>query len=155
MNFKNLFIPLLLSLTTLYSLKIYSLSSKTNEIKVIKFMYSKEYLFDYGEKMFWDNPEEHAFMNLDMKWGDKNDPEKILNIKDKVLELNISDSKTFKNYNYCFLVPNKNSIDTLYTDFSLKSWLYKKNGKKTYYYDESGYIAYGLRGNYSFFKDCW
>lgn len=115
-----------------------------NETKVIKFMYSEEYLMDYGEKMFWDNPQEHAIMFQDR-----------FEIKSLVQKLPKSNSKLFKNHNYCFIIPNKNNNDTVYADFSLKAWIIKENGKSNYYYDEEGNLARDLRANYSFFKDCW
>lgn len=114
-------------------------------IKVIKFMYVNEYPLDYGEKMFWDNAEEeHAFMYTS-----------AFDIKSIVQKLPNDDSKTFKDYTYCFLQPKGNKYDTIYSDSSLKDWIIKKNGKKTRYYDKMGKIATDLRDNYSFFRECW
>jgi len=115
-----------------------------NKTKVIKFMYSEEYLVDYGEKMFWDNIQEHAIMFQDR-----------FEIKDLVQKLPKTNSKLFKNHNYCFLVPNSKGIDTVYADFSLKAWIIKENGKSKYYYDKEGNLAKDLRSNYPFFKECW
>lgn len=120
------------------------LTNNENETKVIKFMYSEEYLVDYGEKMFWDNTQEHAIMFQDR-----------FEIKNLVQKLSPSNSKLFKNHNYCFIIPNKNGNDTVYADFSLKAWIIKENGKSKYYYDQNGNLAKDLRGNYSFFKECW
>ncbi|MBW8522451.1 hypothetical protein K0U91_13140 [Chryseobacterium chendengshani] len=115
-----------------------------NETKVIKFMYSEEYLMDYGEKMFWDNTQEHAIMFQDR-----------FEIKNLVQKLPQSNSKLFKNHNYCFIIPNSKVNDTVYADFSLKAWIIKKDGKSIYYYDKEGNLARDLRANYSFFRECW
>lgn len=122
-----------------------NISSKfEKETKVIKFMYSEEYVVDYGEKMFWDNVQEHAIMFQDR-----------FEIKNLVQKLPQSNSKLFKNHNYCFIIPNNKISDTVYADFSLKAWIIKENGKSKYYYDQAGNLAKDLRANYSFFKDCW
>jgi hypothetical protein len=116
-----------------------------HRIKVIKFMYVNEYPLDYGEKMFWDNAEEeHAIMYTN-----------AFDIKGIVQNLPNYKSKTFKDYTYCFLQPKGNKYDTIYSDSSLKEFIIKKNGKKTFYYDKEGKLATDLRYNYSFFRECW
>jgi hypothetical protein len=141
-NLLSLFI--LLVVIFCFSGKI-SETKKGNSTKVIKFMNTvNEYPFDYGEKMFWDNPEEHAIIY-----------DTSFDFLKKVKSFRKSDSKKFKNYNYCFIIPSPSKNDTLYSDFTLKSWIIKKDGIKTYYYDEKGEFANELRDIYSFFKDCW
>ncbi|TXF79611.1 hypothetical protein [Chryseobacterium sp.] len=137
------FSVILLSAISLEKEKIIPVKDQ-NETKVIKFMYSEEYLVDYGEKMFWDNVQEHAIMFQDQ-----------FEIKNLVQKLPQTNSKLFKNHNYCFIIPHKKGNDTVYADFSLKAWIIKENGKNIYYYDEKGDLAKDLRANYSFFKECW
>ncbi|MGU3377660.1 hypothetical protein [Chryseobacterium sp. M5A1_1a] len=142
-NFLGLFVllPIIMSCFSNQKTK----ENKSRAIKVIKFMNTvNEYPFDYGEKMFWDNPEEHAVIY-----------DTHFNIMDEVASFNSSDSKKFKNYKYCFIIPSSLKNDTLYSDFTLKAWIIKKNGTKEYYYDNTGKLANNLKGIYSFFYDCW
>jgi len=118
--------------------------SNQDDTKVIKFMYSRDYAADYGEKMFWAYEDDHAYMY-----------QHAIDIKIRVNSLSKSNSKLFKNYNYCFLVPNSKGNDTVYADFSLKAWIIKEDGKSKYYYDKEGNLAKDLRSNYPFFKECW
>ena len=118
---------------------------KNNSTKVIKFMNTvNAYPFDYGEKMFWDNPEEHAIIY-----------ENQFEILKQVTRLKKTDSKVFKNYKYCFIIPSKIQNDTVYSDFTLRAWIIKKKGIKTYHYDDTGKLANDLRSVFSFFNNCW
>lgn len=116
-----------------------------NQVEVIKFMGSiTTQPYSVDEKMFWSNQDEHA--KLIIRNNDFiND---VINLK------NHSNEK-FYEYNYAFLVKKGKTIDTLYSDYTLKSWILKKDKEEIYYYDENGEIAKNLRHTYSFFKDCW
>lgn len=123
----------------------------TNEIEnedyveVIKFMgtiTTQPYSVD--EKIFWTNRDEHA--KLIIRNNDFIDDIKVL--KDTT-------SKKFRDYNYAFIVKQGNVTDTLYSDYTLKTWVLKKGKKNIYFYDEKGETAENLRHMYSFFNDCW
>lgn len=117
-----------------------------NDVEVIKFMGTvRSYSVDIYDKTFWLYPDEHARLTIQ---NGKGLVEEIKSLKDHRGEF-------FKNYNYAFLSKNGRSIDTLYSDYSLKTWVLKKNKKATYFYDEKGEIAKNLRSSYSFFKECW
>ncbi|MFD1604396.1 hypothetical protein ACFSJW_13385 [Flavobacterium artemisiae] len=96
------------------------------------------------EKSFWAFTDEHVYLKIRNN-GFIND----------VKDLKNNSFDKFNELNYAFIVRNKKSVDTLYSDNTLKSWIYKKNKKEYYYYDEEGKIAENLRNTYSFFNDCW
>ena len=122
-----------------------SSSREVENVSVIKFMGSiTTQPTSVSEKVFWTLEDEHVKLNI------KN----IGFIKD-VKEIQNHSSEHFEDYNYAFIVKNHNVIDTLYSDYTLKSWILKKNNKLTYYYDDKGKVAENLRHTYSFFRDCW
>lgn len=115
----------------------------SKEIKVIKFMASiSDYPRSISEKDFWGHPEEHAFIIIF-----NNDFLK------SVKELTNENCSNFEEYNYAFIQNN----DTIYSDFSLKTWIIKREGieKEICLYDNQGVIAEELRTRYSFFNECW
>lgn len=119
----------------------------TNNITVIKFMYLHDYPMAISMKSFWDYPEELAQFKLPLG------KETIL---DEIQVLPIKDCNKFDFYNYAFIVNQKEKkSDTIYADTSLKTWVFKRNGKTECRYDEKGLYAEFLRQNYPFFKDCW
>ncbi|MCC2591110.1 hypothetical protein [Chryseobacterium sp. MFBS3-17] len=141
---KKLITAILVTILPIIIFNTKSADSQNTDTKVIKFMYSRDHAADYGEKMFWAYEDEHAYMY-----------QHAIDIRARVSNLLKSNSKSFKDHNYCFLIPNSKGNDTVYADFSLKAWIIKKDGKSEYYYDEEGNLARDLRANYSFFKDCW
>lgn len=115
------------------------------EVNVIKFMGSiSTQPYSVSEKNFWNNKDEHA--KLIIRNNDF--------IKD-VMSLKDSTSTYFLDYNYAFITKNGKTIDTIYSDSTLKSWILIKDKKKIYFYDEKGEIAKNLRLLYSFFNECW
>lgn len=115
------------------------------EILVIKFMGTiTTQPYAVMEKSFWAFKDEHTFLKI------KNN-----DFIEDVKKLKNNNSEKFREYNYSFIVKNTKTIDTLYSDNTLKSWVLKKNNKEIYYYDEEGKIAENLRNIYSFFYDCW
>lgn len=115
------------------------------EILVIKFMGTiTTQPYAVMEKSFWAFKEEHTFLKI-------NNNDFIEDVK----RIRNNYSAKFREYNYAFIVKNKKEIDTLYSDNSLKTWIFKKNNKEVYYYDEEGKIAENLRNTYSFFRECW
>ncbi len=114
-------------------------------VEVIKFMgtiTTQPYSVD--EKIFWNNRDEHAKLII-------RNNDFIEDIK----TLNDTTSKNFREYNYAFIVRKGKEIDTLYSDYTLKTWILKKDKKETYYFDEKGETAENLRHMYSFFNECW
>ena len=96
------------------------------------------------EHTFWILKNEHAKLTI-------NNDGFINDIK----ELKSNDKRQFEEYNYAFVVFNAAKIDTLYSDFTLKSWILKNKGANQYFYDEKGITVQNLRQSYSFFYDCW
>ncbi|MFH6995140.1 hypothetical protein [Flavobacterium sp. FlaQc-48] len=115
------------------------------EILAIKFMGTiTTQPYAVMEKSFWSFPDEHVYLRI----RNNDFIKEVKNLKDNSFD-------KFNEYNYAFIVKDDESVDTLYSDNTLKSWIYKKNKKEYYYYDEEGKIAENLRSTYSFFKDCW
>lgn len=116
-----------------------------NYIQAIKYMGTiTTQPYSIGEEMFWRNTDEHVKLII------RNNEfiEDVKAIKDTT-------SKYFGEYNYAFIVIKGNKIDTLYSDYTLKTWIIKRKDKEEYIYDEKGEIAKNLRNRYSFFNDCW
>ena len=114
-------------------------------IYAVKFMGSiTTQPYPINEKTFWNNTDEHA--KLVIRNNDF--------IKD-VVSMKDSTSTYFLDYNYAFITKNGKTIDTIYSDSTLKSWILIKDKKKIYFYDEKGEIAKNLRLLYSFFNECW
>jgi hypothetical protein len=114
-------------------------------IHAVKFMSSiTTQPYPINEITYWNNTDEHA--KLIIRNNDF--------IKD-VMSLKDSTSTYFLDYNYAFITKNGKTIDTIYSDTTLKSWILIKDKKKVYFYDEKGEIAKNLRLLYSFFNECW
>jgi hypothetical protein len=144
-NFKFYFTILIVFLMVSCKPKYFIESNKENEVTVIKFMGSiTTYSKSIGETEFWLLKNEHAKLIIE-NTGFIDDLMKITN----------HSRDDFKEYKYAFIVKNRKQVDTLYSDYSLKSWILKKNKKETYFFDKSGEIAENLRHSYSFFYDCW
>lgn len=140
---------LLLTLCILMSCKTNSKINKENfdnEIVSIKFMASvNDYPRSILKRDFWNHKEEHAILKVY-----NND---FLN---SVMRLENNDCSNFEEFKYAFIQKNKSTVDTIYSDYTLKTWIVKKEGKEEVcFYDEDGKIAEDLRNRYSFFKDCW
>lgn len=116
-----------------------------DNVEVIKFMGTLgTQPYSVNEKMFWSNKEEHAKLFINNK-GFIND---VRAIKDTT-------STNFEDYKYAFIVKQGKVTDTLYSDYTLKTWILKKGKKNIYFYDEKGETAENLRHMYSFFNECW
>lgn len=116
-----------------------------DKVEVIKFMGTLgTQPYSVNEKMFWSKKEEHAMLFINDK-GFIND---VRAIKDTT-------STNFEDYKYAFIVKQGKVTDTLYSDYTLKTWILKKDKKKIYFYDEKGETAENLRHMFSFFSDCW
>jgi hypothetical protein len=137
------FIFLLVSLVSLsFNNK---LINQSNGITVIKFMGTvTTHPYSTDEKMFWSSKDEHV--TLKIRNNDFTEEIKLLENKGSDMILDVK---------YCFLVKKGKTLDTIYSDESLKSWVFKRKGKYTLFYDGDGKIAKGLRNRYSFFYDCW
>lgn len=121
------------------------LSKKVDEVEVIKFMGTiTTQSRSIDEKAFWYFKDEHAKLII-RNSGFIEDVKDVKNHK----------YDDFEEYNYAFIVKKGKSVDTLYSDNSLKTWILKKNKENIYYYDEEGKIAENLRNTYSFFRECW
>lgn len=121
------------------------ISNATDEIEAIKFMGTiTTQSRSVDEKAFWYFENEHVRLKI------KNN-----RLIEEVKSLKKHNLDNFDEYNYAFIVKKGKSIDTLYSDKSLNTWILKKNKKEIYYYDEEGKIAENLRNIYSFFYDCW
>lgn len=107
--------------------------------KIVKFMGVDMYSTDIDKQMFWSYPEEHMFMYMN-KAGFLNDIESYKKEK----------GSSLKEYIYAFITPT----DTLYSDYSLQSWILIRNKKENYYYDEEGKTMRFLKRTYPFFRDC-
>ena len=144
----KLLIILLIVLTGCSISNVEKNSISTNEIIVVKFMYLDDYSKAISTKSFWKYPKEHAKFILPL--GKNTFLDEIQSTLPK------NDCNTFGNHNYAFVVKrNEQKNDTIYADISLKTWMFKKNGKVECHYDENGSFAEFLRQNYPFFKDCW
>lgn len=120
-------------------------SHEVENVIVIKFMGTiTTQPTSISEKVFWTLEDEHAKLII-----------KNIGFINDVKEIQNHSSEHFEDYNYAFIIKNHKAIDTLYSDYTLKSWILKKNNKLTYYYDEKGKVAENLRHTYSFFRDCW
>jgi hypothetical protein len=116
-----------------------------DNIKVVKFMYLDEYPIEIYPKSFWANKHEHAIFSLP---GGKS-------FLDQIEALPQSSGSTFDFYNYAFVVTRSNHRDTIYADMSLRTWIFVKNGKNTFYYDKDAVFTAFLREQYPFFNNCW
>lgn len=124
---------------------IHSLINQESKVEVIKFMgtiTTQPYTVD--EKIFWNNRDEHAKLSIR-----NND------FIDDVKSLKNHSYEYFHEINYAFIIVNRNQIDTIYSDDTLKSWFLKEGNQEIYFYDDKGEIAKNLRLSYSFFYDCW
>ena len=119
----------------------------TPRVEIIKFMRSiTTQSRSVDEKMFWANKREHAKLTI----ADDGFIEDV-----KKLKTNDISQSQFEEYHYAFIVFNSQKIDTLYSDYTLKSWILKNKGKDKYFYDEKGITRDNLQQFYSFFYDCW
>jgi uncharacterized protein YneR len=138
------FILLYFILSSCNSKKIQN-TNFSDEIEVIKFMGTiTTQSRSIDEKAFWYFKDEHVML-------------KIRNNRfiDDVKAISNHNVNNFDEYTYAFIVKKGISIDTLYSDKNLKTWILKKNKKEVYYFDQEGSIAEELRNTYSFFYDCW
>lgn len=120
-------------------------SADIDEVEIIKFMgTTTTQSRSIDEKAFWFFKDEHAILKISNS-GFIDDVKMIKNNK----------ADDFEEYRYAFIVRKEQKIDTLYSDYKLRTWILKNNGDKKYFYDEKGNIAENLRNNYSFFYDCW
>ena len=102
--------------------------NRVNEVEAIKFMNTvNEYPIAIYEKTFWQYREEHAKLLI-----------KNSGFIDDIKSIKDTTSIYFKDYNYAFIVRKDKEIDTLYSDYTLKSWILKKGNKNIYFYDEKG-----------------
>lgn len=115
-------------------------------IKVIKFMGTVyKYPMAVDKRIFWGATDEHVVYQF---------PERHY-ILDDIKNLPQNNGETFRFLTYAFIINTKSSKDTLYADQKLATWRYIKNGKQTFFYDESGEIKESLQNRYSFFSECW
>ncbi len=144
---KRILIIFLIALTGCAINKEEKNSILSNNITVVKFMYLYDYPMAISTKSFWEHPREHAEFKLPL--GKNTFLDEI-----KTLPKNNCDSLTF--LNYAFIIKKKgNENDTIYADFTLKTWIFKEKRETICYYDEKGFFSKFLRQNYPFFKDCW
>lgn len=128
-------------------------NNKINEITIIKFMYLDDYTRAISPKSFWKFPKEHAKFIL--PYNENNFLDEIKSTIKK------NDCNSFGNLCYAFIIRkndnnnNNNRSDTIYSDISLKTWVFKANNTVECYYDEKGFYSKFLRENYPFFNDCW
>ncbi|KUJ59191.1 hypothetical protein AR687_24345 [Flavobacteriaceae bacterium CRH] len=143
---------ILYSISTIYFIitscgnkKAITNSSTNDEVEVIKFMgTTTTQSRSIDEKAFWFFKDEHAILKISNS-GFIEDVKMIKN----------NNADDFEEYHYAFIVRKERKVDTLYSDYKLRTWILKKNGEKKYFYDEKGNIAENLRNRYSFFNDCW
>jgi hypothetical protein len=135
----KIFLCLLLILA--YSCKTRNnINGDSSKIQIVKFMGVEMYATDIDKQMFWSYPDEHMFMYIN-KEGFVSDIETYREEK----------RSSLKEYVYAFTTPSK---DTLYSDYSLKSWILIRNKKEKYYYDDKGGKVKFLKRTYPFFRDC-
>lgn len=143
----NKLIILSFVLTSILTFKETNIMQKNSTITVVKFMYLDDYPMAIDTKSFWKFPNEHAKFILPL--GKNSFLDEI-----KTLPTNKCDSLTF--LNYAFIVKTKKGQkDTIYSDFALKTWIFKQKEKSICCYDEKGRYSEFLRQNFPFFKDCW
>lgn len=144
----NKIVIIYLGLLCLFPICEGKIKMSSNTIEVVKFMYLDNYPMAIDTKSFWKFPNEHARFILPL--GRKTFLDEV-----KTLQRNNCDSLTF--INYAFVIKKKSTLnDTVYADFTLKTWIFKENKKSVNcYYDEKGTYSEFLRENYPFFKDCW
>jgi hypothetical protein len=132
------------------SCKSYKLKSD-NSTLAIKFMGTvKMYPMDLNEKIFWENPDEHAFIKIEYEFK-----ESYIDSLPKMRE-----DKHFEFLKYAFIYKNGNKNDTIYADQSLKAFYKIEKGKDRGLYKYNFYYDYKdkfdmLKITYSFFNDCW
>lgn len=115
------------------------------KVEVIKFMGTlNTQPYSVNEKMFWSYKEEHAILIINN-----------LGFIDDIERIKDTTSTNFEDYKYAFIVKHNKVTDTLYSDYTLKTWILKKGKKNIYFYDEKGETAENLRHMYSFFNECW
>lgn len=112
--------------------------SPSKPIKIIRFMGNDHYPTEISRDMFWKYNEEHMYIYWD-KAGFLSDIEKY----------DEEEESSLKEYTYAFITPT----DTLYSDYSLKSWILIKNKKEKYYHDKTGKTAFYLKMSFIFFQD--
>lgn len=116
-----------------------------NEVVAIKYMGTiTTYPHEFTEKTFWHFYDEHVVLKIR-----NND------FIEDVKRLPTDDGSTFYFLNYAFIYKKENTIDTIYSDYYLKTWKIKDGSEIKYHYDSEGIIAENLRYLYSFFSDCW
>ncbi|MGU3377655.1 hypothetical protein [Chryseobacterium sp. M5A1_1a] len=135
----KIFLCLLLLMLTFSCKPKNNIITNSSKIKVIKFMGVDMYSTEIDKKKFWIYEDEHMFLFM-KKAGFLSEIERY-----KELE-----NSSLKEYAYAFVTPR----DTLYSDYSLKSWILIRNKKERYYYDEQGKTSEFLRKVYPFFRDC-
>lgn len=108
-------------------------------LKIIKFMGVDMYSSGISKRVFWTYDEEHMLMYM-KKGGFLSDIETYQEEK----------KSSVKEYIYAFITPT----DTLYSDYSLQSWILIRNKKEKYYYDNEGKTKKFLKSTYPFFRDC-
>ena len=123
------------------------LKEEKDSIIAIKFMYSNDYPSDINYLSFWQNPEEHA--KLEMFTNNSENFIKRLKSYPK------KDSSAFEFMNYAFIINHNQITDTIYADLDLNTWIIFNNGTKEYYEDVNEELKVELQTRYGFFKSCW
>ena len=131
--------------TNVYTKSSYLKHDTIDKVEVIKFMGTlRTQPYSVNEKMFWSYKEEHAILFINN-----------LGFIDDIKTIKDTTSTNFEDYKYSFIVKQNKVTDTLYSDYTLKTWILKKGKKNIYFYDEKGETAENLRHMYSFFNECW
>lgn len=114
-------------------------SSFSKPIKIIKFMGVDSYSNNINPEIFWAHTDEHMFLFM----------ERAAFLSD-IETYKETSSSSLHEYIYAFITPK----DTLYSDYTLKSWILIRGNKEKYYYDEKGKTSEFLKTTYPFFRDC-
>lgn len=115
------------------------------DVEVIKYVESSSSTqsFDISERSFWNWPDLHAKFSMRS------------NLVQEVQALPIDDNPGLFEFKYAFIFQTASQRDTMYSDRSLKHWLFINKMDRVYRIDKEGEIASSLGHNSSFFSTCW